>query len=215
MASPPGFKSTDPSVNSVWEIHDKIGYAIEYQHTFNKRTTPLEKSTWDEQELENFQLDVKCIDRLYYIYQFNDGVSGQEFEMAARMLYKGEHVYIQLEASCDFTGFDCEGHGIMFISKDANLFIKLILTDKHPKGLIYQSLAEDGIEIDQIDEYLWNTKYMYNHAPRLKFLCHGAIYKNKNKLQHYSSTLPDILKQSVDEYITFNEAKESYDNNWE
>nr|BDT63581.1 MAG: hypothetical protein [Pasiphaea japonica whispovirus] len=214
MASPSDFKSANPSVNSVCETYS-ICYAIENQHMFNKRTTPLEKSTWGEQELKKFRFDVKSINRVYFIYHFDDGVSGHKFEMVARMLYKGEHVYVQLKASCDFTGFDCEGHGVMFVSKDANLFIKLILTDKHPKGLIYQSLTEDGIEIDQMDECSWNTKYMYCHAPTLKFLCHKAIYKNKNKLQHYSSTLPNVLKQSVDKYITFNEAKESYDNNWQ
>lgn len=208
------FKSVDPNVPNADIMDDYVGGALQYQCMFDKRTTPWEKTLWDDTELENFKIDLEVVDRLYYIYQFDDGVNGREFQMTARMDYKGRKVYIELVAGCDYTGFDCQGGGVIFISLDANLFMKLILTEEYQSDLIYKSLAEDGIETEEQTEYDTCSRMRWTNAPMLKFLCHMSVYDNRKSLEHYPRVLPKILKDSVRDFIKTRDAKKSYDD-WE
>ena len=63
---------------------------------------------------------------------------------------------------------------------------------------IYQSLEEDGIEIElQIEKKEFKGIF---HASTLKYLCHDAIYDHRHILD-YKEHLPPILGKSVKEFI--------------
>lgn len=218
----PHFNSLNPNVKTAEEIDEYLYEALNYQHTFEKRTTPWEAQQWDYEELQRFNIDLEKIDRLYYIFYNNDGVSGgRDFKMIARMdndLEK-QPIYLEMFASCDYTGFDCQGSGHIFISKDANLFMKLVLSEAEndvDKSLIYDSLWKDSIYVEEMDDdnyYYFYDKFsnlLLKKVPMLKYICHEAIYQNRDVLYEYKILLPKILRESVLEFINTKDAIIAY-----
>jgi len=206
----PDFKSVYSEITTNADMMDDyMSYALAYQYMFDRRTTPCEKSLWEDKELDNFNIDLEKIDRLYYIYYAEEemGWYGEKFRMTARMDYKGRKVYFELVANCDYMGFD----GIIFVCEDADLFMKIIITDKYQINLIYQSLREDGIQVEELTEYDVCSHFQKHNAPMLKFLCHLTIYKNKNLLEASFLQLPKLLEKSVKSFTQTMEAKEDYD----
>ena len=126
--------------------------ALSYQSTFDRRTTPWEVQYWDYKDLRAFEIDLERVDRLYHISFFDVANGDREFEMIGRMQYKGEPIYVELNAGCDFTGFDCQGEGNIVISRDANFFMKHLLRSKREKDIIYKALADDGIEVEEEEQ---------------------------------------------------------------
>ncbi|XP_066943580.1 uncharacterized protein [Macrobrachium rosenbergii] len=205
------FKTIHPAVTDADGMDTYVGGALTYQHMFERRTTPWEMDLWDHDELQSFNINLEDVDRLYYIYFHDDGVNGQEYRLIARVEHKGLPLYVELMAGCDFTGFDCQGQGVIFVSRDANLFMKLCLTAECERDLIYQSLTEDGIQVEEQTEYDACRKMFWTTAPMLKYLCHQAAYEHRAKLWPQFSSLPKILANSVDEFIKFQEAKVVYE----
>ena len=212
----PSFKSFNPNVKNAEEIDDYLHEALHYQHTFEKRTTPWEAQQWDYEELQRFNIDLEKIDRLYYIF-YDSGVGGRNFQMIARMEKDEEQpIYVEMVASCDYTGFDCQGSGYIFISKNANLFMKLVLAEAEKdvdKSLIYDSLREDSIYVEEMDNYYYYDKFsnlLLKKVPMLKYICHEAIYQNRDVLYEYKILLPKILRESVLEFINTKDAIIAY-----
>ncbi|XP_068206571.1 uncharacterized protein [Palaemon carinicauda] len=205
------FISIDPEVTDADTLCDFVGGALMYQYMFERRTTPWEMTEWDYDDLQAFKIDLGEIDRLYYVYFYDDGTSGQDYRLIGRVEHKGQPLYVELVASCDYTGFDCRGGGVIFVSRDANLFMRLVLTSDCKKDLIYQSLEEDGIEVEAQTEYDACRRMFWRNPPMLKYLCHQAAYEHRAKLQPQISSLPKCLANSIEEFINFNEAKKAYD----
>ena len=159
-------------------------------------------------ELENFEIDLELIDRLYYIY-YSGKYSQDAFQMVARMDYKGRKVYFELIALCPFYGFCLGGGGLIFVSGDANLFMRLIMTNKHPSNLIYKSLREDGIRVEEPTEYDVCCR-LQRSPPTLKLLCHLEMYNYKNLFEASFSELPKTLGESVKSFMQMMEAHKAY-----
>lgn len=207
----PDFKSLVPEVQDAETMEDCLFEALEYQETFDKRTNPWENKEFDD-ILQNFEIDLEKVDRLYHI-QYISNPFGREFSMIARMQYQDKPLYVELFAGCDFTGFECQGRGVIFISRDANIFMNLVLTEQEDlkKNLIYASLKEDGIDVEEKEEEYNNcSRWFLKNAPPLKYLCHKNIYENVQMLPEYRLVLPKILADSIDEFIKMEEAKKSY-----
>lgn len=143
------FKSVLPEVTCAEDMEDLIGTAICYQYMFEKRTSPWERCEWSEGELEAFEIDLEAVDRLYYIYHCDDGVSGRDFEFIGRMEYKHRYVYIKMSAGCDFTGFDCQGGGKIFLTFDARIFLKSAMEQHYQPHLIWESMVQDGLDVEE------------------------------------------------------------------
>ena len=93
------------------------------------------------------------MNRLYYISFFEDYVKARAFEMIARMEYEGRPLYVELNANCDYSGFDCQGDGFIIVGRDANLFMKDALAierENLKKDLIYKSLQNDSIHVEEV-----------------------------------------------------------------
>nr|XP_053646493.1 uncharacterized protein LOC128698324 [Cherax quadricarinatus] len=134
---------------SPQDIEDLIGTALIYQYMFTKSTSPWERSHWTDRELEGFEIDLEAVDRLYYVHHADDGVSGREFEFAGRMEYHNHPVYVKMSAGCDFTGFDCQGGGSIYISRDAQIFLEAILEDEYQPRSILQAMLQDGLQVHE------------------------------------------------------------------
>ncbi|XP_047474776.1 uncharacterized protein LOC125029071 [Penaeus chinensis] len=205
------FKSIIPSITSAEDISEFIGPALSYQYMFDRRTSPWEMEHFEDGELEKFEMDLEKVDRLYYIYAYDD-VFGSKYEILARLDYKGKSAYVNLVASCDFTGFECQGGGYIYISFNTNVFTKIMLDDHHKRDLIYNSLASDGVNVEEQSEHDRLPARMWQSVPMLKFLCHMAICEHKDRLRHvYAEVLPEVLINSIDEFLKLQETKNAFE----
>ena len=68
MKTHPNFKSVHSEVKNADDMNGFVRDPLHYQSEFHRSTIPWEKTLWEEKELENFEIDLELIDRLYYIY---------------------------------------------------------------------------------------------------------------------------------------------------
>ena len=209
----PNFKIVHPSISSAEDIYDLISPALCNQLNLVRRTTPFESKQLDYEEIEVYWPD---IDRVYYIKLIHF-LYISIYQMVFRMDYNGTPLYVQLIAKVrPSEKIFRYWKGLIFVSRDANLFMKLVLSlvdcDKAP---IYQSLAEDGIYVEEIednDEILFSTyaRMTRKTLPTLQYLCCETVYLNEI-LRAHSVMLPIILQNTLDDFIKTNEAIEDYE----
>ena len=92
--------------------------------------------------------------------------------------------------------------------------MKLILSEEGEdlnEGLIRQLLQEDKIYVTEIyyDKF---SRMFWKNVPMLKYLCHEAVYRNREKLRGDIPLLPNILRNSIEDYIKTEEARIVYNN---
>ena len=214
MAEESSFKSIDPRITCTDDIDDLIGYSLEYQHMFKKETAPWEMRNWMEDELDNFRIDYRKIERVYYIH-FRDGYFSQDYKLIARMIYKSQSLYIAMGATYDRKeGFSRYGGGRIYVSRDAHMFMNTVLDERflYVMNRIYESLMVDGIDAVWKSRYdtAWRKK-MATNPPMLTFLCHSSIVERQMPREYYSNVLPKILVDSVDDHKKTQIARKNYD----
>lgn len=139
VATHPQFRSFDPEIQDAETIEFHLGKALTHQMMFDKRAPPWELSQWADGELDRFQIKLSQVDRLYY-FEHIDDENGQVFVMVARMNYKGRHVFVELRAGCDFSGFGCQGGGYIFVCHDADSFMRTVITSEYQRYHIIMSM---------------------------------------------------------------------------
>ena len=204
------FQSIIPDFPNSKSINYVIFEALIYQDIFRKTTTPWEMADWGEDELQSFKIKTENIDRLYHI-NFEDDYGDRSFELIARTQYKGESLFIELKASCDCTGFDCQGGGAIFVSRNANVFMDFVLKTSHKKELIYDSLTKDGIYICKQNYFFdrWREK----NVPMLLNLCYKKIYQLQKISDSFLINTPNFPKsliRSINEFTALEKAREEY-----
>ncbi|CAL4144584.1 unnamed protein product, partial [Meganyctiphanes norvegica] len=190
VATHPAFRSAVSTINNTEDIDDLVGSALVYQHMFDRRTSPWEMQNWDYDELQKFKVKLNRVDRLYYIYHYDDEISSRSYEILVRMDYKEEKLFVHLAAGCDFTGFDCQGGGEIYITRNPNIFLKSVVGQNHNPSLIYNCLLEDGYRVEEPTQFDLSPRKMWNSVPALRFLTHQAIHKHQEHLNHYPEVLP-------------------------
>ena len=138
LQTSPNFKSVDENVHNIDTIKDIVGYAIDNQKYFEKTTTPWD--SWKGKNIQDFKIELEKIDRLYYIF---GNELENEYNLVCRM--QGEF-YIQMIAyCCNFSPVYSDGS--IFVSRDANLFMKVVLPNNphYNKTLIYESLRGPAV----------------------------------------------------------------------
>lgn len=182
----PNFKSLQAEVKNVNDIEKLVGHAFCYQYMFERRAPPWESRLWDWEELQQIKVETDKINRLYSIAYYNDGVSGSNFYLLVRMEYEhteGRHVFMELTASCDYTGFDCQGGGEIYTTVNPNLFCKVITGPPiQEMEDIRRSLTEDGYHLMAWHVHRPISAWYNNNPPMLKHLWHLAIKNNIEKL---------------------------------
>jgi len=206
------FISLDASVKNQKDIVNLVGEALQYQYLFDKRTSPWERASWSDDDLENFEIQANMIQRLYHIFYYDDEVSGRDFELAVRTVYKGRVVYVKMMAGCDFTGFDCHGGGEIYITCDAQIFLKSILKTTIDLNGIWKSMVADGLKVEEPSSFDLLPMREWNNVPMLKFLCHMKVYDERHKLRELAArVLPKMLSQSMEEFIKTRETKDHHE----
>ncbi|CAL4150038.1 unnamed protein product, partial [Meganyctiphanes norvegica] len=187
------FKSYIPEINTQQDIDNDLGYALNYQYMFEKRTSPWEMKDWDQDELNAFVIEVENIDRLYHMVADDVDPNVRSWEICCRMDYNGEKYFVEMYSSCDYTGFDCQGGGLVSITKLPDFFLNNIVNIGQISDRVYKALLDDGYRVQEPDPLHKMHPKFWNNAPMLKFLCHNAIYNNREKLSHFKEELPQIL----------------------
>lgn len=128
--------------------------ALNHQRMFRRSTTPMEMKDWDYKKLQNFKIDTKNIDRCYYVEKCEDA-GGREFTFLGRLKYKEEKypLFIELRASCDYTGFDCQGGGKIYLTRYAQLYYDVVSrnTNAKVKNALQLALKKDNYNIRDIE----------------------------------------------------------------
>ena len=203
VATHPNFRSLDPCVRNARTMDSILEEALSHQNIFVKRTTPWEAKLRDFATLQSFRIKLEMIDRLYYI-RYRDNLSdGKEFKMIARVEHEDAPLYVELIANCHRRGFDTVGGGFIFVSRDAILFMKVVLGEGYHEdvdvSLIYKSLSKDEIYAGKGEE-----KKEESRSPTpttLQILCHETVRRNEERLRGFMKLMPKLLAQSLNEYI--------------
>ena len=214
------FRSLVPYVQTANDIAKYVGCALSYQHTYERKTSPWETEQWNTEEhelLDFFDIRIEAIDRVYRILC---DINNNWCYLLARMEYrKGDFVFVELEAGCNYYKEIPRWGGNIYITRHAFIFTKTVYFPSDVERLIYQSLRDDGYAFEEKTEHDWKPAELWNEPPTLKFICLKEIYYGINhqedeelQLKHYSQVLPTLLKQSVDEFTIIQEAIVSYDN---
>ena len=205
----PNFKSFVPDVHNANAMNVYFWRAIYFQYEYEKRTSPWERKDWDEEELEDFEINLPDINRLYY-FRYDDSFK-QEYDIIFRMDYKGHHLYVHLSTHItEVPRYDCPG-GI-YVSRDPNLFMKVIVLDMYNKNLIYQSLLAEGIHVEEPTEHFSVKRISWRNTPSLMFLCCQTVYDHKKFLEKcYPRVLPEMISECVTDFIRTKDAKHDYD----
>ena len=219
----PNFKCIHPVVA---EEMDHFGIHFGHHNGFSamvKTTTPWEMKCWKKDELESFEIDLKKVDRLYHI---RDHLSWNTdtWEYIIRMQRDddetGRHqqpLYIHLSAqmTIHFSNngdVKFKGGGFIFISRDANTFMKIVLRSDINKGRIYRSLEEDGVQFEELTEFEEENGTPRKNVPSLTFLCHDVFNENRHQLRSQLQHLPELLRRRINDFINLHDAKQAYRN---
>ena len=209
MATAAGFKSLVPEVKTADEIAKCVGYPLLYEYMFEHKTSPWEMSSWNEEDLQNFQIDVDQIDRLYSVTNTQEhDMLGGDFYLLARMKHMNKDMFVELKAFCDSSGFDCHGDGSIYITSNPNIFYNTMVIGSERENIL-SSLLEDGYKITIQPEV--NSVSSWHNPPNLLFLCHKAVRDNQHCLAHYPDVLPKPLTNSLNDFIRVKEAMDDYD----
>ncbi|MPC76507.1 hypothetical protein E2C01_070923 [Portunus trituberculatus] len=176
------FKSFIPDVKTASDVSEYMEPALSHQYLFERKTSPWEMASWDEEDLHNFEVDVEKISSVYYV-KCNDDDFGSDFFLLTRMKYMDRHAFVMLSAGCDYTGFDCQGGGDIYVTFNPDTFIRVALETVDDEDFLLQSLREDGFHLEQLQDTKWTRIEAWNEGhSELDLLPHDAIQNNGDAL---------------------------------
>ena len=215
----PDFKLVDRSLSSVGlnaeGVNEVFKSVLQYQTELRRRTTPWERKDLDVHKLLAIVIDPgdQRIDRLYSLNVRNERLSSSSSteqsskELIFRMQFEGQSLFVDLLLE------RCKNktRGFLFFSRNANVFMRIVLPSFIDNHHIYLSLAKDGIEIKKMTDFDYCERILRGNVPTLKFLCTDTVNDHKERLQSQFQFLPQILADETELYIKYCEAKQVYD----
>ena len=220
----PNFKSYVAGINNAIDMDYKMWSPLARQIYVRKRTTPHESLYWNDDALQNFTLRIEDIDRLY-LFDVKTFRFGKVYEIVARLsspLCIYVQLYVQHYTHSVIRHMKIKKfNGLMYISEDPNLFIKVIRQDERNtkyslKRIMYTSLKNDSIHLADEEEEETASDYDDDdkilHKPsKLCNMCYNVIYQNNDILEEiYINQLPIVLKQYIRKYIETKDAMIDY-----
>nr|BDT62623.1 MAG: hypothetical protein [Metapenaeus ensis majanivirus] len=204
-------KSVDPSIKTADDIENIVGEALYHQGYLDKRTSPWEINYWPENELERFNIKADAVDRVYdigavecfYDIRFTgSNESSKIYELMVRVIYKGKFVYANLRAICKKDIWERKKgiwEGEIYVTLDANIFWKSMVSSCHEYDKIWKMMNEDGFHMEQHSEF------------DLLPSSHMKVYYEGEKLQELANhQLPNVLAKSVRDNIQVEGTKKHY-----
>ena len=211
------FKSLDPRIKTAKELLVVVGEALTWQELFTRKTPPWEMVEWETDELKCYEVHANRVDRVYHIYvDDGDGVGHRRYILLGRMRYGSRMSYFALEAGCDFCGFICEGGGEIYVTFDAQIFLKSVVRPSQNPHAIWTLMLEDGLKVHEPSPFDLLPVRRWKGVPMLKYLCHQTVCKHRDILADEAArVLPKLLADSVGEFIRTRSSREHYESEGE
>ena len=181
----------------LWET-DRLWHLDNIQ----RRTTPWEIDAWNADELKSFRIDLKSIDRLYYI----KGIGGiKRFNMIGRKDCDGHWIYFHLRSVSPC--FCQSEHDSINVSKDVRLFMRYInhWTPFNSDGEIDEALMEDGIRMEENPLFKMDRWVNRMDVDSLEEICYDFISRHKKALEPRFEELPKCIANRIMKFILFHE----------
>ena len=193
------FQSFVPAVRNVEDIKNKVGEILSNQENVVRKTTPMESEFWSVENKKDFTLDLRNIDRLYYL--IND--AGRTFltnryhklRMVGRIRYKEKIIYFEFfyfRIEFNFIFVISRENSFMYFSEDPFLFMDVICHNKDKEDECFSNIVK-SLRLDRI-------------VPNLSYMCQQKLYKCLDLLH-----IPLFVKKrlNIDRNVT-NEAVNDY-----
>ena len=193
------FQSFVPAVQNVEHIKNKVGEILSNQENVVRKTTPMESEFWSVENKKDFTLDLRNIDRLYYL--IND--AGRTFltnryhklRMVGRIRYKEKIIYFEFfyfRIEFNFIFVISRENSFMYFSEDPFLFMDVICHNKDKEDECFSNIVK-SLRLDRI-------------VPNLSYMCQQKLYKCLDLLH-----IPLFVKKrlNIDRNVT-NEAVNDY-----
>ncbi|XP_050710585.1 uncharacterized protein LOC126995225 [Eriocheir sinensis] len=196
-------KSFVAKVKTYDDLLECMEPALSYQFMFERKTSPWEMFEWDQNELQNFKVEAEKIDRVYYVHCTEDEL-GSDFYVLCRMKYANKHVFVEFAAGCDYTGFDCQGGGEIYITFNATNFFNEALQNLHDTddtNVLLHALQEDGYHVDAHQESRKERIDSWNNPLTMNFLCHETIKDCRGSCTCCPDVLLKPLINGIDQLI--------------
>ena len=219
--------SVDPTFVDIQQLQN-IFDVLRCRHKCIARwTTPCEVGDWESNALDNYTVDIRNVDRLYYLY------SGTYFHYAVVRVVDDSNssapLYVQFDIVFDYDGLsfinhNCNHCGYIFVSRDVNTFMRLVLSGyiKSYKPIIYSFMKlVDGLDVDEEDAAFCfdnspaNKKiFQKKYLPSLQYLCCEQLYLNKDLFycqeSNLSAIVPPNVSNSVKDFMKIRDAEIAY-----
>ena len=137
------------------------------------------------------------------IYKMDQFYSINLLELIARMeLNSGKRLYVKVDK------MNC----VIFICRDVNLFMNLVLPAKDSiyKRLVHDSLAEDGVHVEEMEKDSRLLRLYEKRVPTLKLLCCDIVHWTVDR-DLRMEMLPKMLTDTLDDFSKLAEARYEYE----
>ena len=219
------FMSVDPTFVDIQLLQSVFDVLCCRDKCIARWTTPYEVGDWENNTLDSFTVDIRNVDRLYYLH------SGMYFHYAVVRVVDRDSapLYVLLDIVVDYDGLSfinhkCSHSGYIFVSRDVNMFMRLVLSGyiSGYKSVIYSFMKlVDGLDVDEEDAaYCFDSSpahkkiFQKNHLPSLQYLCCEQLYLNKDifycQESNLSAIVPPNVFNSVKDFMKIRDAEIAY-----
>lgn len=178
------------------------GYFFYGEYDFLEGIEECHMEQWQPVNFYTFKIDYRKIDRFY---TYSGGEEDSYSETYFRMDHHGQSVYVHLKVE-----YNLPGGGEVYMTYDPEVFLRAVVEWQEDTLSIWQSLVDDGHDLEEPQEFDFMPPTDWKSTPSLKQLCLHEVYSNLTygggELQNYSTVLPKSLINSVEKYIRIQEA---------
>ena len=207
-----------PRASDQLAVYEATKEVLSHQKLFTKNTSVWEESLWSDEALENFKVSVMEMDRLYYMWYdrmwfdpmgYDPNRLDRQLELVGRMPYRGTPTYFSLYTWTDNVKCYHKGCfiGKIFVSQNPNIFMPLVVNGSYPIEDIYESLANDGIEMEPYKnpQYWKDNRHETSSTDvsSLSSCCQNAIIDGNIPRDFYRYQLPPRVGEEVEELQTY------------
>ena len=185
----PNFKSAVPNINNALDLNELVGDVLKGQYSRCGRTSIPQHEWIYENKLEFFKLNIKDIDRLYFLQREKDSKDDDYCLFGVRVEYEKKYFLYVIFSRRRINKNKSEG--TIYITTNPDLFANTpeVVSFEQKYNNIYKLLSED-------DDFNGSTPSPLNLA------CREVISFNyETKLQSQCLKLPQILQRNIKEFI--------------
>jgi len=182
------FMSIERSIQDSVCLEFWLNRLNEMLHNKDIITFPDELKQWKEEELHNFLIQHKSVDRVYFFANIKD----IEFRLLLRLRYKSRPLYVEAMYIDDFA----IRKSIINVSYDVQRFVDSIVCSYGERDTILDFMLYDKLEVQR----------PWSNVLRLEHLCQKTICSYGDTLRNDSSfkMMPILIRNEIINHLDIN-----------